>query len=81
MTRQGVIERWGSDLGLRIPTDIADRAGLLAGTTVDIDISDAGRIGLSRSCRRFALDELLAGMTPDREHSLDIYWNTDESPL
>ena len=80
MTRQGVIEHWGNDLGLRIPKDIADRAGFLAGTPVDIDISEAGRIVLSRSRRRFTLDELLAGMNPDREHPLDIYWNTEDSP-
>ena len=64
------IAKWGKSLGLRVPRDIAARTGLTEGARVDIEASEDGRI-ISRSRRRFTLDELLAGMTPEREHLLD----------
>ena len=41
------------------------------GARVDIEASDDGIITITRSRRRFTLDELLAGMTPEREHPLE----------
>ena len=35
------VSRWGNSLGLRIPKDIAIRAGLREGTRVDIEIDVA----------------------------------------
>ena len=69
MPVQVLISKWGNSLGLRVPKDIAARLGLTEGARVDIEASDDGRIIISRSRRRFTLDELLAGMTPDKEHS------------
>ena len=71
MPTQVQISRWGNSLGLRVPRDVAARAGLTEGARVDIEASDDGRIIVTRSRRRFALDELLAGMKPEREHSLE----------
>jgi antitoxin MazE len=72
MPIQVQITKWGNSLGLRVPRDIAARVGLTEGLTegarVDIEASDDGRIIVTRSRRRFTLDELLAGMTADREH-------------
>ena len=65
------IAKWGNSLGLRVPRDVAARAGLTAGARVDIEASADGRIIVTRSRRRFTLDELLAGMTPEREHRLE----------
>jgi len=76
MAVQVMLAKWGNSLGLRVPRDIAARIGLTEGARVDIEASDDGRIIITRSRRRFALDELLAGMTPDREHRLD-----DDAPL
>jgi antitoxin MazE len=75
MPVQVQIAKWGNSLGLRVPRDIAARIGLTEGARVDIEASDDGRIIVTRSRRRFTLDELLVGMTPDREHVLD-----DDSP-
>jgi antitoxin MazE len=71
MAVQILLAKWGNSLGLRIPRDIATRMGLTEGARLDIEASDDGRIIITRSRRRFTLDELLAGMTPDREHVLE----------
>ena len=71
MPIQVLIAKWGNSLGLRVPRDIAARIGLTEGARVDIEASEDGRIIVTRSRRRFTLDELLAGMTPDREHRFE----------
>jgi len=71
MVIQVLISKWGNSLGLRVPRDVAARVGLTEGARVDIEASDDGRIVITRSRRRFTLDELLAQMTPEREHTLD----------
>jgi antitoxin MazE len=76
MPTQIQIAKWGNSLGLRVPRDVAARVGLTEGTRVDIEACDDGRIIITRSRRRFTLDELLVGMTPEREHVLD-----DDAPL
>lgn len=71
MSARVQMAKWGNDLGLRVPADIAARAGLAEGTLVDIELSDAGRIVVTRSRCSLTLDELLAGMRADREHELE----------
>jgi antitoxin MazE len=72
MPIQVQIAKWGNSLGLRVPRDVAARVGLTeGGARVDIEASDDGRIIVTRSRRRFSLEELLAGMTPEREHPLE----------
>jgi antitoxin MazE len=71
MAIQVQIAKWGNSLGVRVPRDVAARAGLTEGARVDIEAADDGRIIISRSRRRFTLDELLAGMTPEREHTTE----------
>lgn len=76
MPIQVQLAKWGSGLGLQVPDDIAVRLGLTDGARVDVEASDDGRIIITRSSKRFTLDELLAGMTPDREHPLE-----DDKPV
>jgi antitoxin MazE len=71
MPIQVQIAKWGNSLGVRVPRDVAARAGLTEGARVDIEAADDGRIIISRSRRRFTLEELLEGMTPEREHQLE----------
>jgi antitoxin MazE len=71
MAIQVQIAKWGNSLGVRVPRDVAARAGLTEGARVDIEAADDGRIIITRSRRRFTLEELLAGMTPEREHRLE----------
>jgi len=72
MPVQVQIAKWGNSLGLRAPRDIAARVGLAEGSRVDIEATDDGRIIITRSRRRFTLEELLAGMTPNRS----THWRT-----
>jgi antitoxin MazE len=67
MPTQVQIAKWGNSLGLRVPRDLAARIGLTEGTRVDVETRGNGLI-VTKSNRRFTLDELLAGMTPEREH-------------
>jgi antitoxin MazE len=75
MPVQVLLAKWGNSLGLRVPRDIAARLGLTEGARVDVEASEDGRIIITRSRRRFTLDELLAGLTPDKEHP-----STDDAP-
>jgi antitoxin MazE len=61
------IAKWGNSLGLRVPRDLAARIGLTEGTRVDVE-ARGDRLVVTKSNRRFTLDELLAQMTPEREH-------------
>jgi antitoxin MazE len=70
MAIQVQVAKWGNSLGVRVPRDVAARAGLTEGARVDIETDDDGRIIITRSRRRFTLEELLAGMIPEREHCL-----------
>ena len=65
------IRKWGNSLGVRVPREVAARAGLDEGARIDIEGFSDGRIVITPSRRRFTLDELLAGMTPEREHPLE----------
>jgi antitoxin MazE len=58
------VARWGNSLGVRIPKQIAERAGLREGVRVEIE-ADTDRIVITRARRRYQLAELLAGMSPD----------------
>jgi antitoxin MazE len=71
MPVQVLLTKWGNSLGLRVPRDIAARMGLTEGARVDVEASDDGRIIITRSRRRFTLDELLADMTPECQHDLE----------
>jgi antitoxin MazE len=71
MPTQVQIAKWGNSLGLRVPRDVAARVGLKEGARVDVEAASDGRIIVSRSRRRFTLDELLTGMTPERQHALE----------
>lgn len=65
------VAKWGNSLGVRVPRDVAARVGLTEGARVDIEASADNSIVITRSRRRFTLEELLAGMTPERQHRLE----------
>ena len=71
MPIQVQVAKWGNSLGVRVPKDVAARVGLTEGTRVDVEASEDGKIIITPSRRRFTLEELVAGMTPEREHPLE----------
>ena len=58
------VARWGNSLGVRIPKQIAERAGLREGARAEIE-ADSDRIVITRALRRYQLAELLQGMSPE----------------
>jgi antitoxin MazE len=65
------IAKWGNSLGVRVPRDVAARLGLREGSRVDVE-ARGDHLVITKSNRRFTLEELLEGMTPERQHpSLD----------
>lgn len=71
MSSRVQISRWENSLAIRIPRDVAARAGLTEGSRVNIDVTGDGTIVISRSFRRFSWDELLKEMTPERQRRLE----------
>jgi len=64
------LSKWGNSLGLRVPRDLATRLGLTEGARVDVEARGDALV-VTKSTRRFTLDELLAGMTPERQHKTE----------
>lgn len=63
------ISKWGNSLGLRVPRDVAAQTGLTEGVQVDVEARDDGSIIVRKAKpRRYTLEELIAGMTPDKQH-------------
>jgi len=60
------IARWGNSLGIRIPQEIARPLALREGSRVEI-VAEGDRVVISpiRRRPRYALKDLLVGMTPD----------------
>ena len=63
---EGQVSRWGNSLGIRIPSDIAKRVGLVDGAKVEIEAHGAEVVIKRVEPRlRYSLDELMAGFTPE----------------
>ena len=62
---EGQISRWGNSLGVRIPSDIAKKVGLVDGAKVEIEAHGA-EVVIKRvePKLRYSLDELMSGFTP-----------------
>jgi antitoxin MazE len=58
------VARWGNSLGLRIPKDIAEQAGLRAGSRVEV-AAENGRVVIVPAQPRYVLADLLKDMTPE----------------
>ncbi|MBS0274049.1 MAG: AbrB/MazE/SpoVT family DNA-binding domain-containing protein [Proteobacteria bacterium] len=71
------LSKWGNSLGLRVPRDVAAQTGLTEGSAVDIEARDDGSIIIRKAKRRYTLEELVAGMTPDKAHPSLI----DDEPM
>jgi antitoxin MazE len=72
------VSKWGNSLGLRVPRDIAVRAGLREGARVEIEGYPDGRIIVTPSRRRFTIEELVVGMTPERSEFMEDDWPMGE---
>jgi antitoxin MazE len=57
------VGRWGKNLAVRFPGDVAREVGLREGEQVEIETQD-GVIVIRRAAPHFTLDELFRGRSP-----------------
>ncbi|MGH7925616.1 MAG: AbrB/MazE/SpoVT family DNA-binding domain-containing protein [Candidatus Binatus sp.] len=57
------VGKWGKNLAIRFPREIARAAGLSNGERVEVETQD-GEIIVRRATPHFTLEELFAGKTP-----------------
>ena len=62
------IGKWGNSLAVRIPLAFVREAQLQEGTTVDVRVSE-GRLIITPIRRKYRLDQLVAGITPENRHA------------
>lgn len=70
-------QKWGNSLALRVPKAFADEIGASDGKAAEMTVSH-GKLVIEiarprRRKRRYTLDELVAGITPDNRHE-EIDW-------
>jgi antitoxin MazE len=63
-----VVAKWGNSLAIRIPKAISEQASITEGTSIDITVEGNSIIVTPRKRKKYTLDELLEGMTPDKFH-------------
>lgn len=63
MAQRVILGKWGANLAVRLPRDIASRAGFASGTPVELE-ARRGEVVLRAVPPRYTLDELLDGVTP-----------------
>ncbi|NDJ21552.1 AbrB/MazE/SpoVT family DNA-binding domain-containing protein [Nostoc sp. B(2019)] len=64
-----VVAKWGNSLAIRIPKSIAEQAHVTEGIGIDFSVEGNSIIITPQKRRKYTLDELLEGMTPENFHS------------
>ena len=70
-------QKWGNSLALRVPKVVAQEIGASDGKTAEMSVRD-GKLVIEVTKpkprkRRYTLDELVAGITPENRHE-EIDW-------
>jgi antitoxin MazE len=70
-------QKWGNSLALRVPKAFADEIGASDGKAADMTV-EGGKLIVEivrkkRRGRRYTLDELVAGITPENRHP-EVDW-------
>ena len=63
-----VVDKWGNSLSIRIPRAIAQQAHITEGTGIELSVEGNNIIITPQKRKKYTLDELLEGMTPDKFH-------------
>ena len=61
--------QWGNSIGVRIPKDLAKKAGIGVDSTVEIDEADDGIIIKPVGKREYSLKELVRRISSQNRHS------------
>ena len=63
-----IVAKWGNSLAVRIPQNLAKEIHLTEGTEIDLGVVDGTLVIKPRTRKRYSLDELLEGITPENLH-------------
>lgn len=63
------IAKWGNSLAIRIPQNLAKEIHLAEGVEIDLAVVDGTLVIKPRSRKRYSLDELIEGITPENIHT------------
>src|SRR5258706_14609954 len=63
------IQKWGNSLGLRIPRSLAEEAGVVAGSEVDVSIRRGDLVVRPARRSRYRLSDLVRLMTSKNIHA------------
>ncbi len=63
-----VVAKWGNSLAIRIPRAVAEQAQVTEGTAINFTVEGNSIVLLPQKRKKYTLDELLEGMTPDNFH-------------
>ena len=73
------VQKWGNSLAVRIPDDVVEDMGFVAGREVTVrKVRNTVVIAPARAKRRPTLEELVARITPENRH--DYQWG-DAEPM
>jgi len=63
------IQKWGNSLGLRIPRSLAEEAGVVAGSEVDLSIQRGDLVVKPAKRAKYRLNQLLRQVTSKNIHA------------
>ena len=70
MQNQTKVSQWGNSLAIRLPQALVSELAIERGVDVELYIEDDGfRVRIPSAPKKFTLEELLAGVTPDNLHN------------
>lgn len=76
---QVIVGRWGKNLAIRVPGDVARDAKLRAGERLEVEARDA-EIVIRRVAPRVTIEEMFRGKTPEewrRDYADAFDWGPD----
>lgn len=68
-TMAATVAKWGNSLAVRIPQNLAKEIHLAEGAEIDISVVDGTIVIKPRSRKRYSLDQLIEGITPENLHT------------
>jgi antitoxin MazE len=63
------VAKWGNSLAVRIPQNLAKEIQLAEGAEIEMSVVDGTLVIKPRSQKRYSLDELIQGITPENLHA------------
>jgi antitoxin MazE len=63
-----VVAKWGHSLAIRFPKAVAEQAQITEGTVINFSVEGNSIVITPQRRKKYTLDELLTGMTPDKFH-------------